>query len=284
MARALAWVAVWTVLGLGFTLQLYLAESRFAERPESWWPALRAALPDWYLWGLLGLVVTRLARRLRVDRENWRRYLPVYLGVCLWLAFLHVMLSVGLQGALRVPTGESYPLVPKLVDQFAAVYHWDVVICAAIIAVAHAREYHRDVQAHRLEAAQLGARLAEARLQVLALQLRPHFLFNALNAISELVHEDADAADRMLTRLSELLRGTLEAHGAQEVPLEREIALVDRYLGLEQLRFRDRLAVQIDVADDTRAARVPALILLPLVENAVRHGLVGATGGGAVGV
>jgi LytS/YehU family sensor histidine kinase len=115
--------------------------------------------------------------------------------------------------------------------------------------------------------------LAEARLQLLSMQLQPHFLFNTLNTIAELVHDDPDAADRMITGLSDLLRRTLELGPTQEIPLAAELALLDQYLDIQRARFGDRLRVTFAVAEDAKRAAVPVLLLQPLVENAIRHGL-----------
>jgi two-component system, LytTR family, sensor kinase len=278
----LGYFTLWTLLGLVFSTQLYLAEQRFSAHPSTWWQALRSELPDWYLWGLLALIVRWLARRFRIDRENWERAVPIHFGASLTLGFLHLGLSTAVQVALR--GAAAYPFLPKLVDNFAASYHWNLLIYWAIVALVHARDYARDAQEHRVRAAQLEASVAEARLQALTLQLRPHFLFNTLNAIAELIHEDPNAAERMVGRLADLLRRTLETDGAAEVPLATELELVDRYLDIEAVRFQDRLQVRWEVAGDARAARVPAMILLPLVENAVRHGVSARPGPGVVGI
>ena len=282
LRRALTYGGVWTLLGFVFATQLYLAEQRFSSHPSTWGQALRSELPDWYLWGVLALVVRALARRFRIDRENWERAVPIHFGASLTLGFLHLVLATVVQAALR--GAEPYPLLPKLVDNFAASYHWNLLIYWAIVALVHARDYARDAQEQRVRAAQLEAGVAEARLQALTLQLRPHFLFNTLNAIAELIHEDPDAAERMVGRLADLLRRTLETDGAAEVPLATELDLIDRYLEIQAVRFQDRLQVRWEVASEARAARVPAMILLPLVENAVRHGVSTRPGPGAVGI
>jgi two-component system LytT family sensor kinase len=274
-ARWGRWLGLWTLLGLVSSAQLYFADLRFSPSPYTFWGALRQNLPDWYLWGLLSLVVAWLARRFRIDRAEFGRHFFLHLGASLHLALLHLVLAVGVQDVFHALAGEPYPFAQKLVDNFTTFYHWNVLIYWAILAVVHARDYHRDLQDHRLHAAQLEARLAEARLKALALQLQPHFLFNTLNAVAELMHEDLTAAERMLGGLSELLRSTLDTAGTQEIPLERELQLVDRYLDIERTRFPDRLDVWLDIAPDTRPALVPAMILLPLVENAIRHGVAG---------
>lgn len=265
-----------------FATQLYLAEQRLSTHPLTWWEAVRAELPDWYLWGALALVVRALSRRFRIDRENWERAVPIHLGTSLTLGFLHLVLAAAIQ--LLLQGAAAYPFLPRLVDNFAASYHWNLLIYWAIVALVHARDYARDAQQHAVRAAQLEASVAEARLQALTQQLRPHFLFNTLNAIAELIHEDPDTAERMVGRLADLLRRTLETDGTAEVPLTNELELVDRYLDIQAVRFQDRLRVRWEVAGDARRAQVPAMILLPLVENAVRHGVATRTGPGVLGI
>jgi len=280
--RRLGYFALWTLLGLVFATQLYLAEQRFSTHPSTWWHSARAELPDWYLWGALALVVRGLSRRFRINRENWERAVPIHLGSSLTLGFLHLLLSTAIQVTLR--GADAYPFLPRLVDNFAVSYHWNLLIYWAIVALVHARDYARDAQEHGMRAAQLEASVAEARLQALTQQLRPHFLFNTLNAIAELIHEDPDTAERMVGRLADLLRRTLETDGTAEVPLTSELELVDGYLDIQAVRFRDRLKVRREVAGDARGAQVPAMILLPLVENAVRHGVAARPGPGVVGI
>jgi signal transduction histidine kinase len=280
--RWLGYFALWTLLGLVFATQLFLAEQRFSAQPATWWQALRSEMLDWYLWGVLALAVRALARRFRIDRVNWERAVPIHFGASLTLGLLHLALATALQAMLRGP--ESYPYLPRLVDNFAASYHWNLLIYWALLALVHARDFARDAQEHRVRTAELEASVAEARLQALTQQLRPHFLFNTLNAIAELIHEDPDAAERMVGRLADLLRRTLETDGTAEVTLASELELVDRYLEIQAVRFQDRLRVRREVDGNARRAQVPAMILLPLVENAVRHGVAARPGPGVVGI
>ena len=133
--------------------------------------------------------------------------------------------------------------------------------------------YYSRYREGELRTAQLSAQLAQAQLQALRAQLHPHFLFNTLNAISTLVHKDPDIADRMIARLSDLLRLTLENIGVQEVRLAQELEFLERYLEIERMRFPDRLQVRMHIAPETLDAWAPYLILQPIVENAIRHGI-----------
>src|SRR5690606_34186210 len=135
-----------------------------------------------------------------------------------------------------------------------------------------------------LRAIHLGAELAQTRLQLLRMQLRPHFLFNTLNAVSSLMHEDIDAADAMLAALGDLLRAALRGDGSEEVPLHQEVELTRCYLDIMQLRFGGQLAASLDIAPDVRDALVPNMLLQPLVENAVLHGISRRRGSGSVQV
>ena len=169
-------------------------------------------------------------------------------------------------------------------ERFFLYFDWEMMTYWAVIAVAHALDYHRESQERAVTAAQLETRLAEAQLQALQRQLHPHFLFNTLHTISALMHRNIEAADAMLARLSDLLRMTLDQLGTQVVTLKEELDFVEKYLEIEHTRFGDRLQVRIDAEPGTLDASVPNFILQPLVENALRHGIGPKLGGGTVEV
>jgi LytS/YehU family sensor histidine kinase len=151
-----------------------------------------------------------------------------------------------------------------------------------IAGVFHASLYYRDLRRRHLREADLEARLAHAELNVLRMQLQPHFLFNALHTISSLMETDVPTARRVIASLGDLLRSSIDHTARQEVSLGAELAFVERYLDIQRARFRQRLRFEIDVAPETVTALVPSLVLQPLVENAVRHGIEPSAAGGTV--
>ena len=156
---------------------------------------------------------------------------------------------------------------------FLADMDWILMVYAAIVGVSHAVAYYYETQERKLKEAQLETRLMEAQLKTLQAQLHPHFLFNTLHAISTLVHRDPEAADRMISRLSDLLRITFDRSGDARITLKEEIEFLQKYLDIEQTRFPDRLVVRVEIDSDVLDAEVPQMILQPLVENAIKHGI-----------
>jgi LytS/YehU family sensor histidine kinase len=168
------------------------------------------------------------------------------------------------------------------VEGLAPQYHWNFLIYSILVGGVIAYDLAREARAKELRAYELEARLAEARLETLKAQLRPHFLFNTLNAISAFVEKDPKVARRMTAHLGDLLRHSLESSNRNEVPLADELATVDDYLAIQQMRFAGRLIVEREVAAETLGASVPGFLLQPLVENAVEHGLLEKPGEGRI--
>jgi len=272
MRRGRAWLAVWggsTALALFYAVSASLTY-RSMGRPGNWSLTMRRALSEWWLWALLTPLVVWLARRFQLSGPRRWRNLAIHVAAGTVIA---AGKTIADREIFALLTGfRTYLLLSTAALQFT--------VYVAVVAGAHGIEYYRRSR----EREQLEARLAETRLQLLSMQLQPHFLFNTLNTIAELVHEDAEAADRMIAGLSGLLRRTLELGDIQEITLDDELDVLSLYLDIQRIRFGDRLHVDIDVADDVRDARVPALLLQPLVENAIRHGIAARAAAGRIQV
>jgi len=271
-SRWTLFMAFWTLVALSFAMQFYLGSAR-AGWPVSWGRALAASLGDWYAFALLAIPAIKLARRFQFERANWARVAVLHLIGSLLFSSLYALLRawVGQWEASYAGRPLSFPdaLNPLLAKSF----HLNIWFYWVILAVCHAFDYYQKFHERELRASELEKRLAQARLQALQSQMNPHFLFNTLHSISALMHKDVDAADRMVMKLSELLRLALDNTDAHEVPLSQELDFLKRYLEIEQIRFRERMAVEWDIAPDTLQACVPNLVLQPLVENAIRHGI-----------
>src|SRR5579863_9104862 len=262
----------WTCVALFFASQTYLAY-KSSGGPAHAGIILKLNLGAWYLWGLLAPGIIWLARRFPVGREKWKRSATVHVigGFAVatlkwWLDNLFRHRVLGLPGSLSL----SY------------VVHGNLVTYWILVGATQSYLYYDRYQQGELRSAQLAAQLAQAQLHVLRMQLHPHFLFNTLNSIAALIHKDPDAADRMTARLSDLLRLTLENAGVQEVPLVKELEFLELYLEIERTRFADRLVVRTEITADTLDASIPYLILQPLVENAIRHGVASRSSPGCV--
>lgn len=271
--------ALSTVAGLYFATQLHFAYPEPFSRP--WREALAINLVHYWIWGLLAPLIVLAARRRPFSRSSWPSALPVHGALSLVLTAVQISAA---QLILNVLGVSSSGTVPSLAKALRTNFHSSLPTYVLVLAVVHAIDYYAKYRDREVRASQLETRLAEARLAALKRQMNPHFLFNTLNSISSLMYVDPDAADAMLARLSELLRLALDADGEQEVPLARELAMLSRYLEIERIRFEERLRIEIDVAPAFLDARVPALSLQPLAENAIRHGIARRPEGGTLRV
>ena len=248
--------------------------------PINFWEKLYWNAIKWLPWAVLTPFIVYFARRFAIEHQNCKRTLPIHLLAGILFSVTHSIMYIGLYWTSCMFAKLSYQA-----DFFSIAVkfiHFDILTYGVIIGITYMFDYYRSSRERQLRASQLEARLAQAQLEVLKMQLHPHFLFNTLHAISALIPKDAEAADKMISRLSDLLRLTLENSNSQEVPLREELEFLNIYLDIEQTRFRDRLKINLDIHPETLDALVPNLILQPLVENAVRHGIAPRKEGGRI--
>jgi len=238
----------------------------------------------WYTWALFTPTIVWLSQRFRFERQGLLRALAVHLPAVLVFSLAHIAAMQGAQWWLVTSAGGDFSFVSEAQRAALINLDWEMMTYWAIVGLSHALLYYRESRDRELRASQLETRLVESQLKTLQQQLHPHFLFNTLNAISCLMHRDVAAADRTLVRLSDLLRLTLERLGEQEVTLEAELDFLRKYLEIERTRFADRLKVRFSVADEALDAMVPTLLLQPLVENAIKHGVARRAGPGHIDV
>jgi two-component system LytT family sensor kinase len=263
--------ALATLLGLFFATKFYYGW-RAAGMPTTWTKHFWWQAMEWYSWVIFLPGIFWICRKLERLNRSWK-FVALHLAAGIPFALLHcAVLTTGARvEAWVLETGKSWLDLTAIVLRNH--FHSDLFTYAVIVTVWHALEYYRKVREHERTATELEKNLALARLQALRTQLQPHFLFNTLNSITTLNHDDPKAANRMIARLSELLRMSLESDGAQEVPLSRELDFLHGYLDIQRIRFGERLTVHLDADSNTLDALVPNLLLQPLVENAICHGI-----------
>jgi two-component sensor histidine kinase len=261
------YLALWTAIVVVFAFQRYLNAQ--LQGPE--WGVgdyLRWSMIQWYTWAALAPLVFRLAELYPVRGPVHLRGLGMQLVASVAVTMLSLMIGAAVSTPFE-PSSFLEQVRQFLGQHFATGFltYW------ALVAIQQAVAFHAEKTRREMEASRLATELAQSRLQALKSQLQPHFLFNTLHAIATLLKEDALTAEDMLLRLSELLRAFLEDYDGQEISLRRELVLLDLYLGIQRVRFKDRLTTRIYVDPATLDCAVPSLILQPIVENAIRHGI-----------
>lgn len=285
--RWVSYAALWTTIAALFTglsALVYALMSGYGHgRPggpppiTEWAVNFATMLADWYLWALFAPLVIWLGARISFTGRGWVRVAAPHLVLGVAIAFLKVTLRYWIGRAIP-PLAQQWPGILDTLPTNALVY-W------SILGVGYALEYYRRFRERELRAAHLESSLARAQLDVLRMQLHPHFLFNTLHTISVLVREgENETADRVIARLSDLLRLSIDLEATNEVPLSRELEILASYIDIQQMRFQERLQVCIDVDPVVRDGLVPTLILQPLVENSIRHGIGYREAGGRVDI
>ena len=267
---------IWTIVALFFSTQVYLmnyAEKQPIRYAQSFlWQASAC-----YLWALATPLVLWLSRRYCIERSNWVRRVALHflfsIVLCSSQSAFHLityMLLMGRGG--NITAFRTFNYLYYNLDRWMLVY-W------LILVLTHAFNYYQGFRKGELKASQLHTQLVQSQLEALKMQVQPHFLFNTLHSISALLSKDTDGARKMITRLGDFLRLTLENSGSMEVTLQQEIEFLNGYLEIERIRFQDRLTTDIHVDPEVLDVRVPNLILQPIVENAMRHAIGNSTSG-----
>jgi two-component sensor histidine kinase len=286
----LKWAAilgVWALLGIIYAGPIYMevrAEgmNHAARRIFSW------GILTWCAWAPLTPVMIWLARRYSLAGSALKRNLLVHIPAFLVLSAAHsaaaTVITLTVKPFDNMGTSPN-AFWPRFLSRMQGAFGSDLLVYGAVIGVCYAIDYYRKYREREFMASQLEAQLAQAQLESLRTQLHPHFLFNTLNSIVGLVRDNRnDAAVNMLVGLSDLLRRALEHSTQQEVELKEEIEFLQLYLNIQQMRFSDRLGIELDIDPETTGALVPSLILQPLAENALRHGISRSLAAGIVGI
>ena len=262
---------LWTIYGvLCAWLSHYLRS--FGKSPFTWRHAFYLNLSWAYILGALSIGVVWVASRFRLERPK------LFLNIAVLVAFNGVY-ALGASTLMQLVYWSNEPSwTTRFFEEFLFRFNYQlqdtVPLYWAVVFLFYAVDYYRRYQRGLVEAAQLNSQLVRSQLQALKMELHPHFLFNSLNAISELIHEDRGAAERMVIGLGQLLRLSLDTSSEVEVPLHQELRFAQLYLDIEKMRFDERLQITFDIDPDIRDALVPNLLLQPLVENSIKHGIV----------
>lgn len=279
---ALLVLLCWTVPGL-LTTTVGLTVNRNPNEPEFSLVAIFVSqLSVWWYWAFATPVVWWLGRRFPFERQRLSLSLPVHVVGAFVAGLLFAVVSAVIIRLSFPESAGTEPLMQWFRSYLASRLPVGVLLYFALLGLGAALESRARLRQRDLQASHLVAQLARAQVQALQTQLQPHFLFNTLHAIGMLVHEDPSAASRMLTRLGDLLRQTLALTDVPEITLREELSILDDYLGIERVRFGDRLTVDIDVDHAFLNVAVPTFVMQPLVENAVRFGVTSRVGPGRI--
>ncbi|HEY8561112.1 MAG TPA: histidine kinase [Pyrinomonadaceae bacterium] len=274
--------AIWTLFGFFFTSQLAL-QNQLSRNPVPFWQILTWQMVSGYIWFAMSPLLLWLAQKFPFEADKWKTSILVHIGASVAIPFFQLAIDTFLLTRLGYPPGRQFPSFLAAYQYFIYInLHLSILIYWGVVGIKSAYSYYQKYRERELVTSKLEARLAQSRLQVLKGQLQPHFLFNTLNAISELIYTDREAAERMIGDLSDLLRLSFEKLEVQEISLKQELEFLKKYLEIEQMRFQDRLKVEMEISPDTLDACVPNMILQPLVENAIKHGIAPRSTGGKI--
>ena len=272
--RAVLAAMFWTLLGLIFTLSMFAM--------SGWMGSLLLSLSQWWSWGLMAPLIFAIDRRLPFTDKQLARRVFAFLLISPLLTVVYVYLFAVARAVLHVVPWSYIQVSKHFAQQELGWFLWSGLIYWMIVGALQAFRYYERYLSSELRLERLERKFSEARLNALRMQLDPHFLFNALNTISSHVECDPKLTRRMIEHLGDLLRKSLETQDRQEVPLNEEIEALNHYLAIQKIRFGEKLRIEMQIEPELRFAAVPSLILQPLVENAIRHGISHRASGGSV--
>ena len=272
----------WTIPAL-VALSYYHLNRILTATEVNWVYGVMTSMPWWYIWALMTPPILWVARKYPISRDTWKKYIPsVYLPLMLLLLAVHATINLALFRITGLHDTMNYTLLGV---HFTSRMHVNAMAFWTVLGFYNAFDYYRKYQVREQQAALLELQLAQANLRALKMQLNPHFLFNTLHSVSALVRKNENAsAIKMLGRLGEFLRLALENQGNQLITLNEELDFLERYLEIEKIRFQERLQVHTEVDARLLEHDVPNLILQPIVENAIHHGIAPHSQAGSISI
>jgi two-component system LytT family sensor kinase len=277
LGRAALAAVIWSAIGVVFALPGMAAGG-------NWRSPLLASLAQWWSWGLLSWVIVAVDEWLPFSSRQPIRRIATHLFLSPLFTAVYLYLFAAVLAAMRLAPWSRLLNGQLLLNAIRSMFLWSVLVYWLIVGLWQAYLYHRRYLSGELRMERLERSFSQARLNALRMQLDPHFLFNALNTISAQVEREPRLARQMIEHLGDLLRLSLENKDRQEVPLIEEMAFLEHYLAIQRIRFGDRLRFATEIAPEVKYAMVPCLVVQPLVENAIRHGLSSRATGGTVAV
>jgi len=278
LLRLLMQILLWTTIGFIFAIpRLGGAGHRQG--------VILSSLAQWWSWGLLSPIVLAFDRRLHFSSDQLRRRVFTHLAISPFAAIIYIYLFHIIMAFMGLDT-LSHVQGWGLIDYslHGIFFLWSIMVYLLIVGIRQIDHYRYENTLNELRIERLERSFSQARLNLLRAQLNPHFLFNTLNTISAQTESEPRAARTMIAHLGDMLRASLDSIDGREITLQEELGVLDHYLAIQRLRFGDRLKIQTAVSPDVRRALIPALLLQPLVENALQHGLSKRPEGGTLEV